>query len=65
MVRQNSCDALHAGPADELKPILKELADEGVFMRELDTGGQAFHSPMLAPTVDDLRAREHPNPSNI
>lgn len=49
----------HAGPAAELKPLLKELADEGIFMRELDTKGQAFHSPMLAPSVADLRSREH------
>ena len=49
-----------AGPAAELRPLLDELLGNGVFVRELDTNGNAFHSPMLAPTLPQLRACEPP-----
>jgi hypothetical protein len=48
----------YVGPAMELTPLLKKLADEGVFVRELDTKGQAFHSLMLRPTIPDLTESE-------
>ena len=44
-----------AGPAAELRPVLEELAAGGVWVRELDTNGNAFHSPALAPTLPALR----------
>lgn len=38
---------MHAGPATELAPLLEALKGEGVFVRELDTLGIAYHSPAL------------------
>ena len=46
------------GPAEELRALLKELAAAGTFVRELDTGSVAYHSPMLGPVVAELRAGE-------
>ncbi len=45
-----------AGPAEELRPLLAQLQAEGVFVRELDTRGAAFHSPALTPSLPALRA---------
>ena len=47
-----------AGPAAELRPVLEELTAGGVFVRELDTNGVAFHSPALAPALPGLRTCE-------
>ena len=47
------------GPADELRPLLEALVGQGVFVRELDTRGAAFHSPLLEPTLPALRACAH------
>ncbi|KAK9904717.1 hypothetical protein WJX75_001194 [Coccomyxa subellipsoidea] len=44
-----------AGPAEELAPLCAKLKDEGVFVRELDTLGIAYHSPALNPFCDKLR----------
>ena len=45
----------HAGPQEELSPLCAKLKDEGVFVRELDTLGIAYHSPALNPFCDKLR----------
>lgn len=54
---QTSCDASasSAGPQEELSPLCAKLKDEGVFVRELDTLGIAYHSPALNPFCDKLR----------
>ena len=44
-----------AGPQEELSPLCAKLKDEGVFVRELDTLGIAYHSPALNPFCDKLR----------
>ena len=44
-----------AGPQAELGPLCAKLKDEGVFVRELDTLGIAYHSPALEPFCDKLR----------
>jgi hypothetical protein len=48
--------SISAGPADELRALLAELAAEGAFVRELETGGVAYHSPMLQPVLAELHA---------
>jgi fatty acid synthase len=45
-----------AGPEEDLKPLLEELKAEGIFVRELDTRGLAFHSPVLQPHLAELQA---------
>jgi len=45
-----------AGPAVELAPLLETLKAEGVFVRELDTLGIAYHSPALDGFGAELRA---------
>ena len=44
-----------AGPEEDIKPLLEELKAEGVFVRELDTRGLAFHSPVLQPHLAELK----------
>lgn len=44
-----------AGPQEELGPLCAKLKEEGVFVRELDTLGIAYHSPALNPFCDKLR----------
>ena len=46
---------LHVGPAAQLEPLATQLKAEGVFVRELDTRGAAFHSPCLDATLPKLR----------
>ena len=53
---------LHAGPEGDLKPLLEQLKAEGVFVRELDTRGLAFHSPVLQSHLPELQAGK---PSHI
>lgn len=55
---KSPCASRKSGPADELRALLKELAAAGTFVRELDTGSVAYHSPMLQPVVAELRAGE-------
>ncbi len=50
---------LCAGPEGDLKPLLEQLKAEGVFVRELDTRGLAFHSPVLQSHLPELQAGEH------
>ena len=45
-----------AGPEEDLKPLLEVLKAEGVFVRELDTRGLAFHSPILQGHLPELQA---------
>ena len=40
----------------DLQPLLDGLKAEGIFVRELATGGVAYHSPLLDPLLPDLRA---------
>ena len=40
----------------DLQPLLEGLKGEGIFVRELATGGVAYHSPLLDPLLPDLRA---------
>lgn len=46
---------LTPGPQEDLSPLCAKLKDEGVFVRELDTLGIAYHSPALNPFCDKLR----------
>ena len=46
---------LSAGPADELRTIAASLQKQGVFARELDTLGLAYHSPALDPLLPELQ----------
>lgn len=50
----------HAGPEEELQPLLEALKAEGVFVRELSTCGVAYHSPLLDPLLPQLTAGERP-----
>lgn len=43
-----------SGPAKELRPLLKILKANETFVREVDTKGMAFHSPVLTPTIPAL-----------
>ena len=54
----NTCGTSYPGPAEELRALLRELAAAGTFVRELETGSVAYHSPMLQPVVTELRAGE-------
>lgn len=47
-----------AGPAEELRSIAASLQEDGVFARELDTLGLAFHSPALDPLLPELSKGE-------
>ena len=51
-----------AGPEEDIKPLLEQLKAEGVFVRELDTRGLAFHSPVLRPHLPQLQAGDPPPP---
>jgi len=44
-----------AGPAEEVRKIAEALKAEGVFVREVETLGLAFHSPALDPLLPELR----------
>ncbi|CAK0731645.1 hypothetical protein CVIRNUC_000023 [Coccomyxa viridis] len=44
-----------SGPADQLSPLVAKLAADGVFTREVDTLGIAYHSPALQPLTTELR----------
>ena len=46
------------GPEEEIKPLLEQLKADGVFVRELDTRGLAFHSPVLQPHLGELKEGE-------
>lgn len=46
-----------AGPEAELAPLVAKLKEEGVFVRELNTLGIAYHSPALDPFCGRLRTR--------
>ncbi|KAK9826437.1 hypothetical protein WJX81_005723 [Elliptochloris bilobata] len=46
--------SIHSCPAVQLRALLKELVAEGTFVRELETGGVAYHSPMLQPVLAEL-----------
>ncbi|EIE22203.1 ketoacyl-synt-domain-containing protein [Coccomyxa subellipsoidea C-169] len=45
-----------SGPEADLKPLLEQLKADGVFVRELDTRGLAYHSPILQPHLPELQA---------
>jgi hypothetical protein len=49
-------ELLRTGPEGDLKPLLEQLKAEGVFVRELDTRGLAFHSPVLQSHLLELQA---------
>lgn len=48
-----------AGPEEDIKPLLEQLKAENVFVRELDTRGLAFHSPVLQPHLGELKEGKH------
>lgn len=48
-------DFCGAGPADEIGCIIKDLQQEGVFVREVETLGLAYHSPALEPLLPFLK----------
>ena len=41
-----------------MAPLVAKLKEEGVFVRELNTLGIAYHSPALDPFCARLRTRE-------
>ena len=45
------------GPAQELRPLLDVLKEEGVFVRELSTCDVAYHSPLLDPLLPRPQSR--------
>ena len=47
-----------AGPADDVKALLKELEAEEVFNRALDTNGVPYHSSVLQPLLPELQKSE-------
>ena len=55
LIPVSTCSAF-AGPSDALSPLLAALKTEGIFVREVDTLGIAYHSPALLPFAEDLRA---------
>ena len=48
-----------AGPAEEVKALVKELDTEGIFARALDTNGVPYHSPQLDPLLKELESSKH------
>ena len=53
-----------AGPAEEVRKIAEALKAEGVFVREVETLGLAFHSPALEPLLPELR-QGHSSPFKL
>ena len=53
-MHSNGTLGLGAGPAGDVLSIIETLKDEGVFAREVDTLGLAFHSPALDPLLPEL-----------
>ena len=49
-----------AGPAGDMKAFLKQLEEEGIFNRALDTKGVAYHSSVLQPLLPELIKCEWP-----
>ena len=47
---------ISAGPQEELSALCAKLKEEGVFVRELDTLGIAYHSPALMPFCGSLHS---------
>eukprot|EP00884_Botryococcus_braunii_P022876 jgi/Botrbrau1/9272/Bobra.180_1s0029.1 len=45
-----------SGPAQELRPLLNKLKADNIFVREVDTRGVAYHSPLLDGSIADLEA---------
>ena len=53
-MHSNGALGLGAGPAGDVLGIVETLKEEGVFAREVDTLGLAFHSPALDPLLPEL-----------
>ena len=49
---------LSAGPAEEVRAFVKELDQESIFARTVDTNGVPYHSPALEPLLPELAACE-------
>ena len=43
-----------AGPVNEVRAFLRQLEEEDVFNRALDTNGVPYHSPVLQPLLPEL-----------
>ena len=53
----NSIDTVTiSGPADSITEFVEELKTEGVFAKEVKSGGVAFHSYFMAKTAPSLKA---------
>ncbi|XP_059470308.1 fatty acid synthase [Neocloeon triangulifer] len=53
----NSADSVTiSGPADLIKTFVKTLTEEGIFAKEVKSGGVAFHSRYIAEAAPKLRA---------
>ena len=50
----NATLGLGAGPAADVLSIIETLKEEGIFAREVETLGLAFHSPALDPLLPEL-----------
>jgi hypothetical protein len=53
------------GPAKELRKITEALKAEGVFVKEVETLGLAFHSPALDPLLPELRQGTQAAPPDV
>lgn len=43
-----------AGPAEEVRELVKQLEAENIFARALDTNGVPYHSSVLQPLLPEL-----------
>ena len=59
LLRKFHCNRVCAGPAEEVKALVKELDTEGIFARALDTNGVPYHSPQLDPLLKELESSKH------
>ena len=50
-----------AGPAEEVRALVKQLDSENIFARALETNGVPYHSPVLDPLLKELDECEHPS----
>ena len=52
----NSVDTVTiSGPVDAVRTFVEQLKSEGVFAKEVNSGGVAFHSYYMAKTAPALR----------
>lgn len=45
-----------SGPADAIKKFVADLQEDGIFAKEVNSSGRAFHSYFMAPIGPELQA---------